>query len=73
MTLADLVVAGIVSRAFTVSFDAELRKELPHVVRHCETIVNQPALKDIFGPLEMSDKALAFVPPPKEKKEVPKV
>lgn len=74
ITLADLVVAGVLSRVFLVNFDAELRKELFHVVRYAETVINDPKIKGVFGPLEFADKPLAFVPPPKEKKEpAPKV
>ena len=72
MSLADFVVAGVVSWGATINLDAELRKELPHVVRHVETVVNQPAVKDIFGPLQYVEKALVFTPPPKEKAKVEK-
>ena len=69
ITLADITLASVIQRASTVVLDAESRKKFPNVFRHAETIVNQPALKEIFGPIEYPEKALQFVPPPKEKKE----
>ncbi|KAF5376646.1 hypothetical protein D9615_007879 [Tricholomella constricta] len=69
ITLADIFVAGVLQRAVTVTVDAAVRAGIPHLVRHLETIVNQPQLKDIFGPVEYLEKALQYVPPPKEKKE----
>lgn len=69
ITLADLTVAIAVQRAVTINVDAEVRAQLPNLIRHLETIANQPKLKDIFGPLEYTEKALQYVPPPKEKKD----
>ncbi|KAJ8454595.1 hypothetical protein ONZ45_g19245 [Pleurotus djamor] len=69
ITLADLTVASIVQRAVTINVDAAARSEFPNLIRHLETIVNQPKLKDIFGPVEYAEKALQYVPPAKEKKE----
>ncbi|KAI0633076.1 elongation factor 1-gamma [Trametes polyzona] len=69
ITLADISVASVIQRALTVTIDAPLRAQLPNVIRHFETIVNQPQLKDIFGKTEYIEKALAYTPPPKEKKE----
>ena len=51
--------------------DAPLRKEIPNVLRHFETVVNHPKLKDVFngdGKEEWVEKALQFTPPAKEKK-----
>ncbi|KAJ3009260.1 hypothetical protein NUW54_g2841 [Trametes sanguinea] len=69
ITLADIFMAAIIQRALLVTLDAPLRAQFPNIIRHFETIVNQPQLKDIFGKTEYIDKALAFTPPPKEKKE----
>ncbi|EKM52449.1 uncharacterized protein PHACADRAFT_260849 [Phanerochaete carnosa HHB-10118-sp] len=69
ITLADLALASVVFRAAPVILDAELRPQVPNVIRHVETIVNHPALKEIYGPLDFCEKALQFIPPPKEKKE----
>jgi elongation factor 1-gamma len=69
ITLADIVTATIVQRLVSVSLDAPTRVNHPSIIRHLETIVNQPQFKDIFGPVEYVEKALQYVPPPKEKKE----
>ncbi|KAF8056035.1 elongation factor 1-gamma [Lyophyllum atratum] len=69
ITLADIYIAGVVKWATTLTVDAPLRAELPHLIRHLETIVNQPKIKDIFGPTEYVEKAAQYVPPAKEKKE----
>jgi len=69
ITLADLSLAAIIQSAVGIIYDAELRTSLPNVVRHMETVVNQPKLKEIYGETEYTEKAKQFVPPPKEKKE----
>ncbi|KAG5641525.1 hypothetical protein DXG03_004816 [Asterophora parasitica] len=69
ITLADIYIANQILRAATVTFDATLRKQRPHLIRHAETVVNQPQFKGIFEPVEYVEKALTYVPPPKEKKE----
>ncbi len=68
ITLADLTIAASISKSATATLDAQRRKKYPNLIRHLETIVNQPKLKDIFGPVEYTEKAIAFTPPPKEKK-----
>jgi len=69
ITLADITLASVIKRAVTITIDAALRKEIPHIIRHLETVVNQPKLKEIFGDIEYIDKAKQYTPPPKEKKE----
>lgn len=69
ITVADITLATVIERAVGITFDAQLRAKLPNVVRHMETVVNQPKLKGLYGPTEYTDKAKQFVPPPKEKKE----
>ncbi|KAI0920739.1 hypothetical protein AcW1_002400 [Taiwanofungus camphoratus] len=69
ITLADITLASIVQRFVAISIDAPMRAQLPNVVRHLETVVNQPRLKDIFGATEYCEKAAQYTPPPKEKKE----
>lgn len=71
ITLADIMLATALQRAFSVTFDEPLRKELPNIVRFFETVVNHPKMKSIFGSTEYIEKALQFVPPKKEEK--PKV
>jgi elongation factor 1-gamma len=69
ITLADIAVAVYVLRALPLTIDAQVRSKVSHVIRHFETIVNQPQLKEIFGSYEYIEKAAQYVPPPKEKKE----
>ncbi|KAG6889327.1 hypothetical protein C0992_005653 [Termitomyces sp. T32_za158] len=69
ITLADIYIAAQIRRAATVTFDAPSRAEYRHITRHLETILNQPQFKDVFEPVEFVEKALQYVPPPKEKKE----
>ena len=46
-----------------------MRAKYPNVVRHFETVANQPSLVSAFGPTEYAEKARQYAPPPKEKKE----
>lgn len=69
ITLADIAVATIVQQAVSVTIDAPLRAQLPHVIRHLETVVNQPKFAGIFEPTNYVEKALQYTPPPKEKKD----
>ncbi|KAH9932842.1 elongation factor 1-gamma [Amylocystis lapponica] len=69
ISLADLTLATVVQRYTAVFIDAPLRAQLPNVIRHLETVANQPALKDIFGPLDYVEKAVQYTPPAKEKKD----
>jgi len=68
ITLADIFVASVIQKAVSVTIDAPLRTKLPNLIRHLETIVNQPKLKEIFGETTYAEKAIQFVPPAKEKK-----
>ncbi|KAG6826861.1 hypothetical protein H0H92_014119 [Tricholoma furcatifolium] len=69
ITLADVYIAGIVFRAVAVTLGASERTQVPNLVRHLETVVNQPQVKDIFGTINYAEKAAQYVPPAKEKKE----
>jgi elongation factor 1-gamma len=71
ITLADIALAAEFQHAFTSTVDATLRAKLPNVLRHFETIVNQPNLTSIFGSTAFAEKALQYTPPPKEKKKAP--
>jgi len=62
-TIADFVLAGVLSWAFAVTFDAALRKDFPNVDRFFET-EEQP---EGWGETEYVEKALQYVPPKKEK------
>ncbi len=69
LTLADLFVAASIQKAVDLTMDKEVRAQVPHVVRHMETIANHPQLKEIYGEIKYTDKGLQFVPPKKEKEE----
>jgi elongation factor 1-gamma len=69
ISLADIVLVAELQSAFSTTVDAPLRAKLPNVLRHYETIVNQPNLASIFGSTTFAEKALQYTPPPKEKKE----
>ena len=69
ITFADLYIAAIFQGAVSTTVDAPLRAELPNLVRHLETIVNQPKLAGIYGEINYTEKAIQYTPPPKEKKE----
>jgi elongation factor 1-gamma len=67
ITLADIVVASALFNSVSLSFDAPARAKFPNVIRHFETVINQPKLKDVFGEPTYVEKAVQFVPPAKEK------
>ncbi|KIK91775.1 hypothetical protein PAXRUDRAFT_830546 [Paxillus rubicundulus Ve08.2h10] len=71
ITLADLTIASALYRAVTLTVDAAVRSTLVNVIRHFETIVNQPKLKEIWGEIKYVEKALQYVPPKKEKEPKP--
>ncbi|KAH7927579.1 eEF1-gamma domain-containing protein [Leucogyrophana mollusca] len=71
ITLADLTAAAILHRVVANTADAPTRAKLPNTIRFLETIVNQPKLKDIYGPINYIEKALQYVPPKKEKEAKP--
>ena len=68
ITLADLWVAVIFQKAVGATVDAAARAKLPNLVRHLETIANQPLVKDLYGPINYAEKAIQFTPPAKEPK-----
>lgn len=63
------MVASYIQSAVAVNIDAALRPKYPNLIRHLETIVNQPKLKEIYGDINYCEKAAQFTPPAKEKKE----
>jgi elongation factor 1-gamma len=69
ITLADITLAAELQQAFAFNIDAALRSKLPNILRHFETIVNQPSLTGIFGETTFTEKAAQYAPPAKEKKE----
>ncbi|OAX40977.1 elongation factor 1-gamma [Rhizopogon vinicolor AM-OR11-026] len=71
ITLADITAASVLQRVVTVTADAAVRSKLVNTIRFLETIVHQPKLEAIFGPVEYVEKALQWVPPKKEKEPAP--
>ncbi|XP_006455931.1 hypothetical protein AGABI2DRAFT_195231 [Agaricus bisporus var. bisporus H97] len=69
ITLADLSVASVLSKAVAQTVDASRRPKYPNLMRHLDTIANQPKLKAVFGQVNYIDKAIQYTPPAKEKKE----
>jgi elongation factor 1-gamma len=69
LTLADLYLATSTFIASAVTLDVTQRAKYYNVVRHCETVLNQPKIQQFWPPIEYLEKALQFVPPAKEKKE----
>ena len=69
ITLADLTVAAITQTNVAWTLDPELRKKYGNIVRHMETVVNNPKLKAIFGETTYCDKAMQYTAPAKEKEE----
>ncbi|KAJ7692084.1 glutathione S-transferase C-terminal-like protein [Mycena rosella] len=67
ITLADIYVASLVLRACGISIDVAARAKLPHLMRHLETIVNQPMFEGIFQPIPVLEKARAYAAPKKSK------
>ncbi|KAJ7735949.1 elongation factor 1-gamma [Mycena metata] len=72
ITLADIVVAAFVHRAMSNNIDTAARKTIPNLVRHSETVLNQPAFAGIFDPTPVVEKAPVYVAPKKEKEDKPK-
>ena len=71
ITLADISIAAAVYCAVSLTVDAEARSKFVNTIRHLETIINQPKLKDIFGEIPYVEKIVQYVPPKKEPKPAP--
>lgn len=69
MTVADIHVATALVGVIKFVLDAEKRAQYPHLMRHFETVVNNPKLKSLFGDIEYCEKPLQYTPPAKAKKE----
>jgi len=69
ITLADVTLTAELQSAFSTTVDAALRSKFPNLLRHFDTVVNQPKLTSVFGSTAFIEKALQYTPPPKEKKE----
>ncbi|KAH6912149.1 elongation factor 1-gamma [Coprinopsis sp. MPI-PUGE-AT-0042] len=68
ITLADIFIAAVILRAVANTVDTPARANLVNLIRHLETIANQPKIKDIFGEINYIEKSIQFTPPAKEAK-----
>ena len=66
ISLADLFVAGILSRGFEFIFDKQWREQNPSVTRWYETVYHQPIYKSVVPELNFIDEALKNQAPPKK-------
>ncbi|KAJ7459453.1 elongation factor 1-gamma [Mycena galericulata] len=71
ITVADITIAALFQRALEANIDTPTRAKLPNLIRHFETIINQPKLASIFGPVPELEKAPVYVAPKKEKEAKP--
>ncbi|EIN05160.1 EF1G-domain-containing protein [Punctularia strigosozonata HHB-11173 SS5] len=67
ITLADISLAMSTLTAVYVTLGSAARAKYPNVIRHLETIVYHPKIKSVFGEIAYQEKAMEYVPPPKEK------
>ncbi|KAJ7750899.1 elongation factor 1-gamma [Mycena metata] len=67
ITVADIYIATLVQRACISNLDTAARNTVPNLIRHMDTLINQPAFAGIFGPTPILDKAPVYIPPKKEK------
>ncbi|RYP19123.1 hypothetical protein DL765_003539 [Monosporascus sp. GIB2] len=55
LTLADIMVAGVLFSAFKFFIDAETRKDLPNTIAWIQNLAEMKEFKDSFGTLEMCE------------------
>jgi elongation factor 1-gamma len=72
LTLADIFVAGLCSRAFTLLLSKAHRAERPAFTRWYETIVNQPIYQGVVPEATFTEEGLKNAPPKKEEAPKPK-
>jgi len=58
ITLADLTLASAMALALAYTLDEEQRAKYSGVVKHFELIVEKPSLKDVFGEIKYTEKAI---------------
>ena len=63
LTLADIFVAGLVSRSFENICDKEWRKQNPNLGRWYETVTKQPIYKEIVPNVTLCDERPKNAPP----------
>lgn len=68
LTLADLTLASDLQHAFVRVLGSEFRNKYPNTIRYYNTIINQPAVLDIYKGAELAQENVKFKPPVKEQK-----
>ncbi|KAG8795228.1 hypothetical protein FRC12_016869 [Ceratobasidium sp. 428] len=71
LSLADITFAAVLLGPMKYLLDPAERAKYRSVVRLFETVVNHPAIKDVFGEVEYAKTALQYVAPKKEKAPAP--
>ncbi|KAJ5902522.1 hypothetical protein N7495_003050 [Penicillium taxi] len=71
ITLADLFSAALVVRAFGTVLDKSFRDAHPAVARWFNTIVNQESFKAVLPNVVLTEEAVKYTPPKKEKEAKP--
>ncbi|KAJ6465720.1 elongation factor 1-gamma [Mycena sanguinolenta] len=71
ITLADIYIASLLQAGCAVNIDVPARAKIPNLIRHMETIVNQPKFKGIYDPTVVLETAPVYVAPKKEKEAKP--
>jgi elongation factor 1-gamma len=68
ITVADILVAATVRWCLEASLGAAERVQIPHVMRHFETVAHTAGIDAVFGPIEYHEQTPTYTPPAKEKK-----
>ncbi|KAF7373790.1 Elongation factor 1-gamma [Mycena sanguinolenta] len=71
ITLADIYIASLIQAGCSVNIDLAARAKIPNLIRHMETIVNQPKFAGIYDPTVVLETAPVYVAPKKEKEAKP--
>jgi glutathione S-transferase len=58
ITLADLALASAMAFALTHTLDPEQRAKYPNIMKHFERIAAEPSLKELFGAIKYTEKAI---------------
>ncbi|KAJ7206665.1 elongation factor 1-gamma [Mycena pura] len=67
ITLADIMVASLLQRACGIAVDTPTRAKIPNLIRHMETVINQPSFAGIFEATPDLAAPLTYTAPKKEK------
>ncbi|KAJ6450768.1 glutathione S-transferase C-terminal-like protein [Mycena sanguinolenta] len=71
ITLADIYVATVIQACFSINLDLAARAKIPNLIRHMETIINQPKFAGIYDPTVVLETAPVYIAPTKEKEPKP--